>query len=463
MIFNSWVFLLFFILVYSLYLRLALVNQNRLLILASWVFYGFWDMRFLCLLIASSVIDFFLAQGIHRRSGTPKRLYLCLSIFINLSVLGFFKYCDFFIINLLSILHHLSIPTHLHTLNIIVPVGISFYTFQSISYMVDVYRGNIRPCQRLDSYLLFVAFFPQLVAGPIERAKHLITQIQEQRHITPTHLQQGFWLILKGFFFKVFIADNLATSVDAIFTQTSPSSTEVLIGIYAFAFQIYGDFAGYTHMARGISSLMGFNLMLNFKAPYLACNPSDFWQRWHISLSQWLRDYLYIPLGGNRQGITRTCLNLFLTMFLGGLWHGANWTFVLWGIYHGILLISHRLLQPIKNLWAWPKFIKQIVFFHLICFGWLLFRSKDFSQIQFLIQRLCSAPVINKEIIEQGLVVTMLILPCLLWDIWDESRSHQDKPPQLPLLLTLVWCLMLLILIYLFGQRGGNPFIYFQF
>jgi alginate O-acetyltransferase complex protein AlgI len=388
MVFNSFQFAIFFIVVYLLYLVLKHRWQNWMLLAASYFFYGSWDWRFLSLIWLSTLMDYIYGIQIGRAdTQQKKKFFLVISIICNLAILGFFKYFNFFAENLISLLSIFHLKADIRVLNIILPVGISFYTFQSMSYTIDVYRQRLKPCYCLRDFALFIAFFPQLVAGPIERAENLLPQVMHPRKIQRSLVLEGAYLILWGLFQKVFVADNLAGIADPVFSASPPyKGFDVLMGLYAFAFQIYCDFAGYSNIARGVSKCMGFELMNNFHLPYFAANPSDFWKRWHISLSTWLKDYLYIPLGGNRHGLLKTFRNLFVTMLLGGLWHGATWTFVFWGIYHGILLMLHRLYllcfpgqAPAKSKMV--VIVKVFCFFHIICLGWLLFRAQSLEQV----------------------------------------------------------------------------------
>jgi len=336
-VFNSLQFFLFFAVVYSLYLAFNHKWQNRMLLVASYVFYGTWDWRFLSLIVISTIIDYYCGIKIDEITDAKKRKqFLAISIVANLSMLGFFKYFNFFAENLQALCCFFGFQVQPHFLNIILPVGISFYTFQTMSYTIDIYKGQLKPTRKFFDFALFVSFFPQLVAGPIERASHLLPQILSKRKVTIDKFCEGCYLIFWGLFLKVFVADNLARLVDPIFASDPPyNGVKVLLGLYAFAFQIFGDFAGYSNIARGLGKCMGFDIMVNFNLPYFVTNPSDFWRRWHISLSTWLRDYLYIPLGGNKKGTLFTYRNLAITMFLGGLWHGAAWTFIIWGAYRG--------------------------------------------------------------------------------------------------------------------------------
>jgi alginate O-acetyltransferase complex protein AlgI len=341
-LFNSFEFAIFFSCVYGIYLLSNHRWQNRWLLLASYIFYGTWNWKFLGLIWTSTVIDYYCGKKIHETpSRNRRKAILLLSIGTNLGILAFFKYYNFFANSFESLMHIIGWRVDALTLQIVLPVGISFYTFQTMSYTIDIYRNKIEPTDRFLDFALFVTFFPQLVAGPIERAKNLLPQVSSDRVVTWEKLKEGVWLICWGLFKKVFIADNLAKIVDPVFSASNPiSGAEALIAVYAFAFQIYGDFSGYSDIARGISKLLGFELMLNFRMPYFSKNIREFWSRWHISLSTWLKDYLYITMGGNRFGTLRTYRNLFLTMAIGGLWHGAAWTFVFWGMFHGLVLIA---------------------------------------------------------------------------------------------------------------------------
>jgi alginate O-acetyltransferase complex protein AlgI len=401
MVFNSLTFLVFLGIVLVPYYWLGRWGQNVLLLTASYVFYGWWDYRFVALLLFTTLFDYFCALKIEGQTQPRRRkLLLAASIVVNLTVLGIFKYFNFFASSLQSALGAIGVHPSFPTLHVILPVGISFYTFLSMSYTIDVYRGELKASRNPLDFMLYVAYFPHLVAGPIVRASYLLPQCQHPRVIKAREVENGIWLILLGYVKKVVIADRLGQIVDWSFSQPlSPyHDLNAWIVIYAFAFQIYGDFAGYSDIARGLAKLMGFELVVNFRAPYLVSNPSEFWRHWHISLSTWLRDYLYIPLGGNRHGKWKTYRNLMTTMFLGGLWHGAGLAYVLWGLYHGALLAIQRgwsqLMDRFKPAtvragvqtetaisspsdWAnrLKNFVLVVVFFHVVCAGWLLFRA----------------------------------------------------------------------------------------
>jgi alginate O-acetyltransferase complex protein AlgI len=401
MLFNSLQFACFFIGVLLLYYALPHRWQNRLLFAASYFFYGCWDWRFLGLILISTSTDFLCSLQMKRHwNDQGKWRFLAISVVVNVTILGFFKYWNFFAENLSGILSLLGLQTSMHTLSVMLPVGISFYTFKTISYSVDVYRGDIEPSSNLLDYALFVSFFPQLVAGPIERAKNLLPQIAGKRRFNSKQFGEGLNLIFWGLFKKVFVADNLGLIVDQVYGNPQASGIEYIIATWAFAFQIYGDFSGYSDMAQGLSKCMGFEIMQNFRQPYAASDPSDFWRRWHISLSTWLRDYLYISLGGNKKGYAKTYRNLMVTMLLGGLWHGAAWNFVFWGGYHGLLLVLQRLVgagHKNKNDMSRSvvsQMVRAFFTFQLVCIGWIFFRAKSLDQIFSIVNQIIhlSAP-----------------------------------------------------------------------
>jgi len=394
-LFNSFVFWAFFSVVIALYWRLDHKRQNLWLLVASYVFYGYWDWRFLSLIIISTLIDFTVAQRVESSSvQSVKRRWLLLSIFTNLGLLSFFKYFGFFVHEFAALVQAMGLNASIPTLNIILPVGISFYTFQTLSYTIDVYRGVTKPTRNLLDFGVYVSFFPQLVAGPIERSKDLMPQILKPRKLDQGAFSEGLYHVLFGMFKKVVIADNMAPIVDRVFSTPTAelASTEILFGIYAFSIQIYCDFSGYSSIAQGIAKWLGINLSWNFKMPYFSRTPSEFWQRWHITLSSWLRDYLYISLGGNRFGTTKTIRNLVLTMGLGGLWHGANWTFIAWGLMHGGILVAYHAAEnaglAIKQTKGLVRILSMVIFFHLVCITWIYFRADSLGQANDLLSAL---------------------------------------------------------------------------
>jgi alginate O-acetyltransferase complex protein AlgI len=470
MLFNSWEFAAFGLVVYVLYAVLTHEWQNWLLLVASYTFYGAWDWRFLFLLTASALIDYAVGLAIYRTSDRRrKRLFLAISVCANLCILGFFKYYNFFAYSLHTFLGALGLPVSLPVLQVVLPVGISFYTFQSMSYGIDVYREELKPTHNVRDFLLFVSFFPHLVAGPIMRATNLLRQVTQPRHITVEGITDGTFLIFWGLFLKVFVADNLVRIVDPVFASNGPyDGATVLMALYAFAFQIYGDFAGYSTIARGLGKCMGFELTENFRLPYVSTNPSEFWQRWHISLSTWLRDYLYIPLGGNRHGTLTTYRNLALTMLLGGLWHGAAWRFVVWGGYQGALLIAYRATHPPTQP-ARPAlqtgtsrwWLHVIVFFHLVCLGWLFFRAQSVTQAL----QMLSAVLFNFHLsVPAGTRLLLEILvPLFIVERVQLVANDALAPLRLQPALRAVLYVSCFYLMMIYGAYASKEFIYFQF
>jgi alginate O-acetyltransferase complex protein AlgI len=504
MVFNSLHFAIFFVVVLTVVsvLRNRVTARNAFLLACGYYFYGWWDWRFLGLLAFTTCFDYFcgrmLGDGTKRGfdlatadrveptsldrgkedvlfRGPGDRAFLAASIVVNLVVLGFFKYFNFFVDSAEVLLRQMGFHPHVTTLNVILPVGISFYTFQSMSYIIDVYRGVLKSERNFLTYATFVAFFPPLVAGPIERASHLLPQLKRPSDMTLDRFYAGSYLIGWGLFKKVVIADNVAVVADACFelfkgTDGNPVSTAGLtawIGMYAFAIQIYCDFSGYTDIARGVARCMGFELTLNFNLPYFSVNPSDFWKRWHISLSSWLRDYLYIPLGGNRKGNVRTYVNLMLTMLIGGLWHGAAWTYVIWGAYQGALLCVHRLFKPgLDRLplrgFAWTL-ARVVVMFHLICIGWLVFRAETVAQAWRMLRAAFTS--VRVDPLDPALYLTLavtggVLLIVQLAQAWTREALVGFK---LPAPLRAVAYAAVLLGIIIFGEAHGRAFIYFQF
>ncbi len=473
MLFNSLDFLLFSIVVLIIQRLLPHRPRNIFLLAASYFFYGSWDWRFLSLILFSTILDFYCGRGISASQTSQKRKWLlAASVTANLLVLGFFKYADFFIESASELIAFIGLNPASFRLDIVLPVGISFYTFQTMSYTIDIYRKQTEPVKHFIDFALFVSFFPQLVAGPIERAKHLAPQMTRKPVVTLEMFRVGCWLIMWGLFKKVVIADNMAVIVDDGFsTYATISALEVWLCLYAFAFQIYADFSGYTDIARGIAKLLGYDLMLNFKLPYFAVNPSDFWRRWHVSLSTWLRDYLYIPLGGNRNGKGRLYVNLMLTMLLGGLWHGASWMFLIWGAFHGALLVGHKLLREKewmpepetdhgRKLW-W--LLRVVCMFHLTCIGWLIFRAQSVGQFSTMLSTLFGNYVLTEQAMRWGWGIVVVCLP--LWLIQVLQGASGDTNAVLKLSLpsrTLVYAGLAGMIICL-GSFGAREFIYFQF
>jgi len=466
----------FFAVVLAVYFLLDHRRQNWFLLLASYVFYGWWDWRFLGLLLLSSLVDYACALGVDRarrpsRPENRRRIILAASIATNLVILGFFKYFDFFAESLADLSASLGIGLHIPTLGIILPVGISFYTFQTMSYTIDVYRGQLQATTNLPDLMLYVSFFPQLVAGPIERGAHLLPQILNPRTPTLAGFYSGARLAFAGLFKKLVIADNMAVLVNSVYGAAHPVGGAVWLGTYAFALQIYCDFSGYSDIARGIARMLGFDICVNFRLPYLAANPVDFWRRWHVSLSSWLRDYLYIPLGGNRGGRGRTLCNLMIVMLLGGLWHGAAWHFVAWGAFHGLLLVAYRLrkgaVRPVPEGEeagsGWRFWLSVLCFFHLTCFGWLLFRASNLAHAGRLIAALVTGLFWDQSCGSLALTLAAAALPLAVFQIYQYRRRESEVWSAWPVWLRALFYLALFYGIVLLGAPDVNEFIYFQF
>jgi D-alanyl-lipoteichoic acid acyltransferase DltB (MBOAT superfamily) len=428
------------------------------ILLASYVFYAWWDWRFVFLLGASTVVNHVLAVAIHRSPAQVRRkALLALALAFDLGLLGYFKYANFFLSSADNVVGTSWLA------NVVLPVGISFYTFMAISYVVDTYRGELVPAS-FARFAVFQAFFPHLVAGPIVRASELLPQLEKPRDPRRVDVSRAFVLIVSGLFLKVVIANHLATNiVDNVFAAPNRhSSLEVLVGVYGYAVQIFADFCGYTNIAIGVALLLGFNFPQNFASPYAAVSLADFWRRWHMTLSRWLRDYLYIPLGGNRKGRLLTYRNLLLTMLLGGLWHGAAWTFVAWGGIHGVWLALERALgwAPTSTAARW---FGRILTFHVVCFAWIFFRADSFGRAGDVLARLFTAwgepsPLVTTSVV---LAIAVGILGQYLRPgaIGALLQSFGRLP--LPAQATAVAaCLML---INTLGPEGVAPFIYFRF
>ena len=451
-------------------------GRKAALLLASYLFYGAWDPRFLALLIGSTVLDFWVGRALAATDDPGRRRRLVgLSLTGNLGVLGIFKYLDFFVASATAALAGLGIGVSPASLEIILPVGISFYTFQTLSYTIDVYRRRIEPTGSWLDFANYVAFFPQLVAGPIERAGRLLPQMS--RVGDPWKGDgRGFGLIALGAFKKVVIADNLAPLVDLTYADPSTTHAAALwIGTYAFAVQIYCDFSGYSDIAIGLSRLMGIELVQNFDAPYGAAGPREFWRRWHISLSTWLRDYLYIPLGGNRGSRSRTAANLAVTMLLGGLWHGAAWNFVLWGAFHGALLGLGRVGGLSRGWSRIPVAIRRLVFFHVVCLGWALFRAESLGDCGIIWAKLLDPTAWDlgwwiKQVRASGEATPLMVLGGLMgatvfgqMTLRRDSLSLVDSLWKMPWVVRVYVVALLLFACAVLAPEAPPPFLYFQF
>jgi len=473
MLFTQQVFFIFLVIVFSFYWLIPkekLNYKNTLLLLASYVFYGWWDWRFLSLILISSFCDYYLALKINSSDQkNVKKRFLLISLFINLGLLVTFKYFNFFIDNAESLLTAIGFQANLPSLKIILPVGISFYTFQTLSYTIDVYRGNLKPTRSIINFFAFVSFFPQLVAGPIERASHLLPQFSKVKKFCFDNFENGCRIALWGFFKKVVVADNCANIANQAFEYyQSLSGLALFLGMIAFSFQIYGDFSGYSDIAIGVSRMFGFDLMRNFRSPYLARDIAEFWRRWHISLSTWFRDYLYIPLGGSRGGKWKSIRNTFAIFLVSGFWHGANWTFIIWGLIHALLFLplllqdkNRKNLSDDISIIHLPKIAMTYI---LVCFAWVFFRAPSIQVAFGFLSRMFSLDTnINYS---PYLVLISIISVSLL--IFSELISQKFESPLIYMKqksnTTIRWFTYIaLINASLILQGKVQEFIYFQF
>lgn len=474
MLFPTPEFALFFLIVYAGHwtLRSRPALWKPFILAASYVFYGYWDWRFLGLIAASSIVNHATAVVLDRAgSNRLRKLLVVMSVAFNLGALGFFKYYGFFAVNAYQVCARLGIDCPLPLLDVILPVGISFFTFQAMSYVLDVYRRVIPPAPHLIDFAVYLAFFPQLVAGPIVRAQVLVPQVIVPPSPKRIDAGRAAILILSGLFKKVVIANHLAASiVDPVFDQPSVyGAVDVLFAVYGYAIQIYCDFSAYSDIAIGVALLMGFHFPINFDAPYLATSIQEFWRRWHISLSSWLRDYLYIPLGGSRGSAARTYRNLFLTFLLGGLWHGAGWTFIAWGFLHGLYLSVERLIRGTRATRPPPTGLRArltmlaggILTFHLVCLSWIFFRSVTFADAADMASALgrWSVPVMIRP------SVLLALAAGFFAQFLDGSRIRKvwDAAGALPAWVLAALSALIMTAIFAMGPRGVAPFIYFQF
>lgn len=477
MLFNSLVFILYLPVVFILYWFVfkKLKAQNVLIIIASYIFYGWWDWKFLLLIAFTTICSFFSGILIERSDNvTVKRIFLWSNVLLNLGILCLFKYYNFFVTNLQSLLDPIGVKLDDITLNLILPVGISFYTFQALSYSIDVYRKKINATRNLVAFIAFISFFPQLVAGPIERATNLLPQFLNKRFFNYSYAVDGCRQILWGFFKKVVVADNCATYVNTVFGDyESFGGINLWISCFLFSIQIYGDFSGYSDIAIGVSKLFGINLMRNFKVPYFSRDIAEFWRKWHISLTTWFRDYIYIPLGGSRGKKSKVLRNTFTIFLISGLWHGAEWTFIVWGLYHSILFTPliltgknrKHLDEPGKNML--PTMRESLLMgwtFLLVAVGWVIFRAENISKAYHYIARMFTDYHINGEMPSKRVFVWIALLFLVEWT--ERKRNHpfdiagHGVLKYAPVRWGIYFGLTLLCLFFA-GQSG--EFIYFQF
>ena len=478
MLFNSLDFAVFLPVVFLLYwcvMQRNLRTQNAFLVAASYVFYGWWDWRFLSLLLFSSLVDYTVGLALDREERPARRkVYLVLTILCNLGLLGFFKYYHFFAENFAEAFRFFGGRLDPGSLQIILPVGISFYTFQSLSYGIDVYRRKLEPTRDPLAFLAYVSFFPQLVAGPIERATHLLPQITRPRNFSYTQATDGLRQILWGLFKKMVIADNCALYADNIFNHHELyNGSTLLTGCFFFAMQIYGDFSGYSDIAIGSSRLFGIDLKPNFSFPYFSRDIAEFWRRWHISLSTWFRDYVYLPLGGNRLGRAKTIRNTYFTFLASGFWHGANWKFLAWGALHATLylplLLSGRNRAHLDTVAAgkkWPgprACLSMLITFMLVMLGWVLFRAKDLAAAGSIYQRIFSASLFTPSRVLPGSILLLSGLFLVMEWMGREQRFAIEKTGnRWPRWARWSFYYLLAALIFFLGGKQQS-FIYFQF
>jgi len=486
MLFNSSDYVLFLplvLLVYVLLRRAGLRAQNAWMLAASYVFYGWWDWRFLGLLFGTTLNDYLVGIGLERtEQPRHRRALILLSIGVNLGVLGFFKYYNFFVSSFIEAFAGIGVQLQAPTLKVILPVGISFYTFQALTYTIAVYRREMRAVRDPIGFFAYVAFFPQLVAGPIERARHLLPQFFVPRVMEPEAFASGLRQMLWGFFCKLVVADNCATVVNAIFNHKGalPGSL-MLLGSVLFAFQIYADFSGYSHIALGTARLFGFELMQNFATPYFSQSHPEFWRRWHISLSSWFRDYVYIPLGGNRASKARQAFNLLVTFTLSGLWHGANWTFIVWGVLNGLyviprVFIGEPLARPATSRNPFVRVptiaLRILVTFALTVLAWIFFRSPTISGAWRVVGEIASPSLFSSPISilrSMGLLTTvayagLAISFLLAMEWWQRDKKYALELGERAALLTWPACALVFVITLFFRYTGASlDFIYFQF
>lgn len=475
MLFNSVEFLLFFPIVTALFFALPHRWRWLLLLVASCIFYMAWIPIYISILFLIIGIDYIAARKIEGAAGTKRKLFLLVSICANVSLLAIFKYYAFLCENLAALLHLLHITWEFPPLNLILPIGLSFHTFQALAYTIEVYKGKQEAERHLGIYALYVMFYPQLVAGPIERPQHLIHQFKEEHRLVPANVTSGLRLMLWGCFKKVVIADRLAILVNQVYNQPANfSGVPLLIATYCFAYQIYCDFSGYSDIAIGAARVMGIQLMRNFNSPYAATSTQDFWRRWHISLSTWFRDYLYIPLGGGHLGQFARLRNILIVFFVSGLWHGANWTFAEWGLLHGLFMIIYLGWRNISV--GFPKllptklhhFIALLLTFNATCFAWIFFRANSTTDATWIVQHLFPLNNIDKIGnlgLTGGEMLVTIVSVIILETVQFIERNHGGVAVLERQRFSVRWIsyYMLIIIVVLYGEFGGQRFIYFQF
>lgn len=484
MLFNSVNFAIFLTVVFFLYwfvVNKSVKKQNILLFVASYFFYGCWDWRFLFLLAFSTFLDFFTGLKIYNSTSPQlRKMWLVISVGINLGFLGVFKYYNFFADSFATLLQSFGFHAHVETLNVILPVGISFYTFHGLSYVFDIYYKRIQPTTNWINYTLFVSFFPLLVAGPIERATHLLPQVERPRTFDYAKAVDGLRQILWGLFKKIVIADSCAEYANIIFNNSADYSGSVLVlGALLFTFQIYGDFSGYSDIALGTARLLGFELLQNFKFPYFSRDIAEFWRRWHISLSSWFKDYLYIPLGGSKGGMWAKIRNTFIIFLVSGFWHGANWTFIIWGALNALFIMpsiifnTHRsnldIVAKGKLLPSVKDFLHIVITFSMTVFAWIFFRAQNLSHALHYIsgiftKALFKNPFFGHPELKGALIAVLFIIPFMLieWLGREDKYAIERFGIQYPIFVRWSFYFIIVTMLFLFSGKE-QQFIYFQF
>ena len=474
MLFNSFEFVIFFILVFIIYWKLLgekLILQNIFLLTVSYIFYGWWSKTFLLIIFSITLLDFIYGFQVASKNNTKSKIFLWLCIINNLGILFLFKYYNFFANEIQFFFSKIGLSIHPTLINIVLPIGISFYTFHGMSYIIDIYNRKQRPISNFIDYSLFVSFFPLLIAGPIERANHLLPQIQKKRYFNYIQVVEGCRLVLWGLFKKVVIADGLAIISDEIFNNYSNHNGFSLIyGAIAFSFQIYADFSGYSDMAKGLAKMLGFEILSNFNFPYFSKNISEFWKKWHTSLTSWFRDYLFIPMGGSKRSNIITIRNIFIVFMISALWHGASWNFLIWGFIHAICYLPLYLLKNSSSeklnrsiISKFIKLFKIIITFSFVTFAWIFFRSEGVSNALNYINRLFfnftdGVSFSRKESFSIFYIIFLLIIDYFL------SKNNNSLSLQIKS-RTIRWLFysFLIFLIGIYMQTNTTNFIYFQF
>lgn len=462
MLFNSLLFLIFFLVVTSAYYLLTPKLRWIWLLLASCYFYMYFKPVYILIILFTIVIDYIAGLLIEKARGSNKKFFLLASIIANVGVLAVFKYFDFFAGNINFLSHHFN-GQQIPLLHILLPIGLSFHTFQAMSYTIEVYRGNQKAERHFGIYALYVLFYPQMVAGPIERPQHILPQLHRVNQFNTTGFITGVFLIAIGLFKKMVIADRLGLFVDPVFNNPhGHSAFDLLVAVYFFAFQIYCDFSGYSDIAVGAALTLGIELMRNFNMPYLSKNIAEFWQRWHISLSTWFRDYVYIPLGGSRVTFMVTCINILVVFIISGLWHGANWKYLVWGLVHGLLLIGYQLLKKINIQVKGFSYLKWILTFNLVCLAWIFFRANTVTEGFFILNKILTLPSFHYTAASimpwNEIFYCIFIILALLAGEWYLQRKVVWSTRSM-LLTTAI----LFIACYFLGIFNEAQFIYFQF